>query len=173
MTRNRPRRRPRDAAPRPSDTLGGIKRHSLAASAAVVVTATIGLTGCSSGAETGGGATRETAATVTAPTAPQRVDAVRFAEVVATPGTRIIDVRTPEEFAEGHLAGAVNIDFQGPDFTTRIAALDRADLYAVYCRSGNRSQGAVAAMADAGLASVVELESGILGWQEAGLPTVP
>ena len=98
--------------------------------------------------------------------------ALRFAEIVAAPGAQIIDVRTPEEFAEGHLDGAININVQDPEFMSRIAALDPSGLYAVYCRSGNRSQAAVTALADSGIPGVFELETGIIGWQEAGLPVV-
>lgn len=151
-----------------------MQKRPLAASAALLVTATIGLAGCSSdaGATNISTTSQGPAAPVEVPAAPERVDAARFAEVVATPGVQIIDVRTPEEFAEGHLEGAVNINVQGPDFASQIASLDPSGLYAVYCRSGNRSQPAVATMADAGISGVIELESGIIGWQDAGLPVV-
>ena len=147
-----------------------MKRHSLAASAAVVVTSTIGLTGCSSDAETGGGATQETAATVTAPTAPQRVDAVRFAEVVATPGTRIIDVRTPEEYAQGHLEGAINLDVEGGEFEAGLADFDPTAAYSVYCRSGRRSAIAADVMAENGFTEVTDLGSLESAAAATGLP---
>ncbi|MFM5905117.1 MAG: rhodanese-like domain-containing protein [Micrococcales bacterium] len=51
----------------------------------------------------------------------------------------VIDVRTPEEFATGHLEGALNIDFEGGDFETQIQALDHGANYVLYCRSGNRA----------------------------------
>jgi rhodanese-related sulfurtransferase len=101
----------------------------------------------------------------------QRVDAAAFNEVVSTAGTQVIDVRTPAEFAEGHLEGAVNIDVEDPSFAARIADL-QPGTFAVYCRSGNRSQSAVAQMADAGLGSIHELDGGIIAWAEAGLPIV-
>lgn len=72
-------------------------------------------------------------------------------------GGSIVDVRTPAEFVEGHLQGAVNIDVQGSDFAQRVAALDKATTYKVYCRSGNRSAQAVAAMKQAGLSHVEDL----------------
>lgn len=101
-----------------------------------------------------------------------RVGVAEFAAVVAKPGVQIIDVRTPEEFAEGHLAGAVNIPVQSADFGDRIARLDPTATYAVYCRSGNRSQPAVAAMKDAGISGIYELSSGTKGWIAAGQPLV-
>lgn len=66
----------------------------------------------------------------------------------------IIDVRTPEEFAEQHLQGALNINLRDADFVQQIQALDRSTPYAVYCRSGNRSAQAVQIMKDLGFTSV-------------------
>lgn len=151
-----------------------MQKRFLAASAAVLVTLSIGLAGCSSDAGTTetDTAAQGPAVAVAAPAAPERVDAEGFAAVVASPGVQIIDVRTPEEFAAGHIEGAVNYDVQGPEFLEQIATLDPAGTYAVYCRSGNRSQPAVAAMSAAGINGIYELESGIVGWEEAGLPTV-
>lgn len=100
------------------------------------------------------------------------VDAAQFQSVTAQPGTQIIDVRTPAEFAAGHLDGAVNIDVEGPDFATQVAALDKDATYAVYCRSGNRSKAATQQMADAGIATIYELGGGINEWAAAGLPVV-
>ncbi|MCU0284575.1 MAG: rhodanese-like domain-containing protein [Candidatus Nanopelagicales bacterium] len=101
----------------------------------------------------------------------ERVDAAAFNEVVSTSGTQVIDVRTPAEFAQGHLEGAVNIDVEDPSFAARIGELEPGT-FAVYCRSGNRSQSAVAQMADAGLGSIHELDGGIISWAEAGYPIV-
>lgn len=64
----------------------------------------------------------------------------------------IIDVRTPEEFAAGHVPGAVNLDVQSPQFADQVAALDpQAGTYLIYCRSGNRSAVAAEQMRAAGL----------------------
>jgi phage shock protein E len=109
---------------------------------------------------------------VEAPTAPGRVDAVMFSALVATAGVTVIDVRTPEEFAQGHIQGAVNYNVEGPDFANQIMALDPAGIYAVYCQSGNRSQPAVSQLNDIGIDSIFELESGISGWENAGFPVV-
>lgn len=103
-----------------------------------------------------------------APASGAELDAAGFAAAAKRPGTQIIDVRTPAEFAEGHLAGAVNIDVQAPDFAARIAQLDRAGTYAFYCRSGNRSAAALAQMAGAGFTNIYHLGGGIGAWQEAG-----
>ncbi|SNS65952.1 Rhodanese-related sulfurtransferase [Micrococcales bacterium KH10] len=79
----------------------------------------------------------------------------------------VIDVRTPEEFAEAHLTGAVNIDINGPGFADGIAQLDKDTAYQVYCRSGNRSAQAVALMRQAGFLEV----SDIGGLQDAAETT--
>ena len=79
----------------------------------------------------------------------------------------VVDVRTPEEFAEGHLPDAVNINLQGADFAGEVAALDPSATYVVYCRSGNRSAQAAALMAEAGFTDVRDL-GGIGDWAAAG-----
>lgn len=131
------------------------------------------LTGCSS--QTTASAQEyagESPAVVAAPAGPGRVGVAQFASVITRPGIQIIDVRTPEEFASGHIAGAVNIPVQAADFTAQIGALDPVGQYAVYCRSGNRSQPAVEAMAAAGITNIYELESGTKGWAAEGQPLV-
>lgn len=75
------------------------------------------------------------------------------ASPATTPGTSaatVIDVRTAEEFAEGHLQGAVNIDLMSDSFAAKVGALPKDAEYIVYCRSGNRSAQAAAIMRDAG-----------------------
>ncbi len=66
-------------------------------------------------------------------------------------GRTVIDVRTVEEYDAGHIDGAERIGLADPDFAERIAALDPAETYVVYCRSGNRSAQAASVMAGAGL----------------------
>lgn len=83
---------------------------------------------------------------------------------------QVIDVRTPEEYAEGHIDGATLIDFYEPDFADRIAELDPDGEYVVYCRSGNRSSQATALMAEQGFRDVNDVDGGIVAWEAAGLP---
>lgn len=84
----------------------------------------------------------------------------------------ILDVRTQEEFDEGHIDGAVMIDFYGEDFVDRLAALDPDVPYVLYCRSGNRSASAGSIMAELGFQSVDDVDGGIISWQATGLPVV-
>lgn len=84
----------------------------------------------------------------------------------------ILDVRTPEEFAEGHLDGAIMIDFYRDDFADQLAELDPNVPYLLYCRSGNRSGQTTAIMEELGFTDVADINGGILAWNQAGLPTV-
>lgn len=74
--------------------------------------------------------------------------------VEVSAGTIIVDVRTPAEFAEGHLEGALNIDVQSAEFDALIADLDPDAEYLVYCRSGNRAATAIDRMASQGFGSL-------------------
>jgi rhodanese-related sulfurtransferase len=85
-------------------------------------------------------------------------------------GFVILDVRTPEEFAEGHLSGALNVNLMAPDFESRLNALDRGKTYLVYCRTGNRSAKATQAMGRLGFRSAYHMFEGIVGWQRKGFP---
>ena len=96
------------------------------------------------------------------------VDPAGAEAILASGGVEIIDVRTPEEFAEGHLPGADLIDISAADFDSRIEALDRSATYFVYCRSDNRSGQATALMADLGFESIYELEGGTVAWLASG-----
>ena len=95
-----------------------------------------------------------------------------FSAKVAEAGVITLDVRTPDEFAEGHVEGARLIDFQSGNFENEIAALDKNATYAVYCRSGNRSGQAVKVMQDAGFTNVFNMNGGVIEWANAGLPLV-
>lgn len=95
-----------------------------------------------------------------------------FASNIQNPGVVVLDVRTPGEFATGHIQGAINIDVEGATFDSKIAQLDKSKEYAIYCRSGRRSAVAADKMASAGFNKLTNLESGIISWQGAGYPLV-
>jgi len=87
------------------------------------------------------------------------------------PGLLVIDVRTPGEFAEGHIPGARNVDFLGDDFEKQIAALPAGRPLLVHCASGNRSSKAVEKIAVLHeSAQILHLKSGFNGWKAAGKP---
>lgn len=95
-----------------------------------------------------------------------------FSSKAAEAGVITLDVRTPGEYAEGHLQGAQLIDFQSGNFENEIATLDKNATYAVYCRSGNRSGQAVKVMQEAGFTNVFNMNGGVIDWANAGLPLV-
>ena len=82
----------------------------------------------------------------------------------------VIDVRTPLEFAQGHLTGAALIDIGAADFTGRVGELDPDETYVIYCRTGNRSADAVRIMAELGFASLYDA-GGFADLARAGAPT--
>lgn len=82
----------------------------------------------------------------------------------------ILDVRTAKEFADGHVAGAVNIDVNQTDFAQKIDQLDRSKTYIVYCRSGRRSRKAVGIIAAKGFKNLYNVSDGFVGWGKNGLP---
>jgi rhodanese-related sulfurtransferase len=88
----------------------------------------------------------------------------------APAGLVVLDVRTPEEFAAGHLAGAIGLDFYAATFADDLAALDREAPYLLYCRSGNRSAETREMMRSLGFLEVREIAGGITAWVEAGFP---
>jgi rhodanese-related sulfurtransferase len=86
------------------------------------------------------------------------------------PAFTYIDVRTPEEYSDGHIDNAINIDFNSADFKETINKLDKNAAYLVYCRSGVRSAAASAIMAELGFTDLYNMTGGFLAWQAAGYP---
>ena len=80
-------------------------------------------------------------------------------------GYTIIDVRTPEEYAEGHIQGALNINVKSESFVTEIENLSKSDTLLVYCRSGRRSLYAAQVMVSFGFQKIYDLEGGFLNWE--------
>ena len=80
----------------------------------------------------------------------------------------VIDVRTPEEYASGHIPGAVNIPFD--QVAQRIAEIDAPHGVALYCMVGPRARKGESALLAAGYEKVFHLEGGLAAWQAAGLP---
>ncbi len=89
----------------------------------------------------------------------------------ANPEFVVLDVRTPEEYRDGHLEGAVMIDFRSKGFREKLEALDRGKTYLVYCRTGRRSGSAIPMMEEMGFRRIYHLSDGIKAWKEQGFPT--
>jgi rhodanese-related sulfurtransferase len=130
----------------------------------------LGLTGCGSSARDASSSQVETVDPT--PSAVQLVDVPKASALAADPSVVVVDVRTPAEFAAGHIGRAELVDFEAPGFAQRIAQLDHSATYLVYCHSGNRSGQATAIMATLGFTNVNNLAGGISAWQAAGAPLV-
>ncbi len=84
--------------------------------------------------------------------------------------TVVLDVRTPKEYAAGHIADAKNIDFQSPDFEKNLGLLDRKPTYLVHCASGGRSTKSLEVFKKLGFTAVAHLDGGFQAWEKAGKP---
>jgi len=120
------------------------KVFKASAAIAILVTATLALAGCASGSS---------------------IDASKF--------HALIDVRTPAEYATGHLQGAINIDVENPNFIAAVETLPKADDYLLYCHSGRRAGLAIDAMKQDGFTGNLVNAGGFTDASSAtGLPLV-
>lgn len=76
----------------------------------------------------------------------------------------IIDIRTPQEFSQGHIEGAININYFDSSFLNQIGQYDKSKPVFLYCRSGNRTSSAAAKIAKLGFEEVYDLQGGIMNW---------
>ncbi len=82
----------------------------------------------------------------------------------------LVDVRTPEEVAEGFIAGSIQMNFNAPDFSAQLKTLDVSVPTYVYCRSGGRSGNTVLLMKKMGFQEVYDLNGGITEWMNQNKP---
>lgn len=93
-----------------------------------------------------------------------------FAQKVQTLGDKatILDVRTPGEYSEGHLANATLVDWNGSSFEADAAKLDKTKAICVYCAKGGRSASACAKLASMGFTEIYDMKGGITAWKAEG-----
>jgi rhodanese-related sulfurtransferase len=84
----------------------------------------------------------------------------------------VLDIRTPQEFQDGHIEGAINIDYRSATFNADLDRLDKAKTYFVYCRIGRRSAEAIGIMIQKGFTNIYRTPGDIIAWTAAGLPLV-
>ena len=84
----------------------------------------------------------------------------------------ILDVRTIEEFREGHLQGSIHLDFYKDSFRKQLEKHDRHSAYLIYCRTAHRSAVVMSMMREMGFSKVYNLGGGILDWKSKGFPVV-
>jgi rhodanese-related sulfurtransferase len=88
------------------------------------------------------------------------------------PDVVVLDIRTPQEFQDGHIEGAVNIDHRSPTFGADLDKHDKTKTYFVYCRIGRRSGEAIGIITQKGFTSTYRTPGDIVAWTAAGLPLV-
>jgi rhodanese-related sulfurtransferase len=102
----------------------------------------------------------------------QHVKADEAAKILADGKTAIVDVRTPDEFKDGHLKGAKNIDIMSKDFEAQLGKLDKTQPTLVHCQAGGRSTRALKVFEKLGFTHLIHLDDGYGGWEAAGKPVV-
>jgi rhodanese-related sulfurtransferase len=90
----------------------------------------------------------------------------------SNPAFVILDVRTPAEYGQGHIAGARLLDYKSARFSAGLERLDKTKTYLVYCRTGNRSGRALQLMKNSGFGKIYHLSAGIMDWASHKLPLV-
>jgi thioredoxin 1 len=93
-----------------------------------------------------------------------------FQKKLAEKDVQVIDVRTPEEYNEGHLKGALNINYKADDFASEITKLDKNKPTLVYCLGGGRSTGAAEQMQKKGFTTIYNMQGGMIKWNAANKP---
>jgi rhodanese-related sulfurtransferase len=79
---------------------------------------------------------------------------------------QFVDVRTPQEYNSGYIAGAENIDFKAEGFLSKMEKFDKNEPVYIYCRSGNRSSKAAAQLSEIGFTNIIDLKGGYKAWKE-------
>lgn len=101
----------------------------------------------------------------------KHVKSKEAAAIVAKDDVVVLDVRTPDEFSEGHIDGAKNIDFlDDAKFKAEAAKLDKSKTYLVHCQAGGRSSKSLKVLQELGIKNLIHLDDGFGGWKDADLP---
>lgn len=95
------------------------------------------------------------------------LNADQFEQKLQMEDVQLVDVRTADEFAEGHLPNAINIDINGDEFELQTAKLDKEKPVMVYCKMGGRSAKAASKLKEQGFKNITDLDGGITSWKEA------
>lgn len=98
----------------------------------------------------------------------KEIDAADYEKRRAKKNSVVLDVRSSEEFAKGHVPGAVNIDVNAPDFAQKVAQFDKSKTMLVNCHAGSRGAIASAELAKLGFKTVCNLDGGLDAWEKSG-----
>jgi rhodanese-related sulfurtransferase len=102
----------------------------------------------------------------------KHVDAAGAAKLVSEGKVTVVDVRTSDEFNEGHLKDAKNIDMMSKDFAAKLGELDKSKPVLVHCQAGGRSTRALPTLEKLGFTDIIHLDGGMNDWVKAGQPVV-
>jgi rhodanese-related sulfurtransferase len=109
----------------------------------------------------------------------QKIDVEQFDQKRKEKDAVVLDVRTPQEYREGHVPGAVNLDIHDPKFADKVGQLDKSKTYLVHCAKGYRSAQATAKMSNMGFDNLFDFHGGFTAWEndhkpiEKGEPETP
>jgi thioredoxin 1 len=124
----------------------------------------VGIVSCSNPGQATGGASQQNVIN-------NKISVDEFAaKLASSKEAQLVDVRTEEEYAEGHLNRSLNIDIRSADFDVKIGKLDKAKPVFVYCRSGGRSSSAAEKLVELGFTEIYNMDGGITKWESAGKP---
>jgi len=101
----------------------------------------------------------------------RNVSATEAHQILTENKAVVLDIRTPEEFSEAHIEGAINVDFQNRSFEDELNKLDKNASYVLHCRIGGRSTAALPTLHKLGFKNILHLDKGIMDWQAEQLPT--
>ena len=100
------------------------------------------------------------------------LSAQEFKNFIDSADVHLIDVRTPNEFNQGHIEGALNIDFIAPDFRKQLELLSHDKPIVIYCRTGRRSGLTTKTLLELGFDEIYDLKYGTMSWQKEGFKLV-
>jgi len=100
------------------------------------------------------------------------VNSEEFSKLKISDNTVVLDVRTPAEYSQGKIEGAINISYPSSDFETKVKELSKEKKYLVYCRSGSRSTFACLVMKKLGYKNIMNLKGGLIDWSRNSKPLV-
>ncbi|WP_345734934.1 rhodanese-like domain-containing protein [Prosthecobacter algae] len=100
----------------------------------------------------------------------KHVDAEKAAQLVAEGKVTVVDVRTEDEFKDGHIKGAANVDLLSKDFVRKLETVDKSKPVLVHCQAGGRSTRSLPKLEQAGFTEIYHLDGGMADWVKAGKP---
>ena len=102
----------------------------------------------------------------------KQVNPAEFRQLIKTPGGVLLDVRTQNEFKNGHIANSGQLNYNALDFRKRLLLLPKDEPIYLYCNTGWRSEKAAQILAESGYENIYNLEHGIMDWELQNLPVV-